>query len=81
MLNADRVRFERMLFRATRGNCWIRFAVRYILYFIIYNFILYSFTSIGIIKSIITILIIILLYYYICRKSMKLILYLEILLV
>ena len=26
LLNSDRVRFERMLFRATRGNCWIRFA-------------------------------------------------------
>lgn len=26
LLNADRVRFERMLFRATRGNCWVRFA-------------------------------------------------------
>ena len=25
LLNNDRVRFERMLFRATRGNCWIRF--------------------------------------------------------
>lgn len=23
---ADRVRFERMLFRSTRGNCWVRFA-------------------------------------------------------
>ena len=27
VMNAsDRVRFERMLFRATRGNCWVRFA-------------------------------------------------------
>ena len=25
MRNADRVRFERMLYRATRGNCWVRF--------------------------------------------------------
>ena len=24
--SADRVRFERMLFRATRGNCYVRFA-------------------------------------------------------
>lgn len=26
LLNSDRVRFERMLFRATRGNCYVRFA-------------------------------------------------------